>query len=296
MKPNVTVILGPTASGKTQYGIERAHAQPSAIISADSRQVYTSMDIGTAKPSEAHATAIHDILVPDVAQGIDHYLFNARTPDAPLSLADWQDAAQRAITHVINQHKHPIIVGGTMLYIDSIVRNYHIPEVPPNTALREELEQQDTNTLFTTLIKKDPKAVQYIEKHNKRRIVRALEVMHATGQTFSTLRQQRPSPYTFTLTGIFPGWDALQTRIKTRSQHMFDHGLVEETASLRDMYGDTLPLLQTMGYKQAMDVLTKKSSQEDAVQEYIQVCSRYARRQLSWWRGREEITWIDETP
>ncbi|MEX1112391.1 MAG: tRNA (adenosine(37)-N6)-dimethylallyltransferase MiaA [Candidatus Andersenbacteria bacterium] len=293
MKPEVTIILGPTASGKTNYAIELAKQRPSLIISADSRQVYAGMNIGTAKPEEAWSSEPHSPMTPDSVQGIDHYLFNVRTPDAPLTLAEWQSMAQDALRLALEHDLHPIIVGGTMLYVDSIVHNYTLPQVAPDQTLRAQLEKEPVEDLYSQLIEQDPSAQSFIAPGNKRRIVRALEVIKATGKPFSTLRAQQPSLYSFTLIGLFPGWEELKERIQTRHAAMFANGLIEETEELRNRYTPSVPLLATLNYLQAGKVLDNTLSLPEAVEENIRVNMRYARRQMSWWRGREEIRWID---
>lgn len=292
MKPEVTVILGPTAAGKTDYAIKLAKQRDGMIISADSRQVYAGMNIGTAKPSKAWAETPHDVLTPDSVQGVDHFLFNIQTPDHPVTLADWQTAARQVIDHILSQHKHPILVGGTMLYIDSIVYNYSLPRVAPNTELRAKLEQEEAGQLYQQLLAQDPEASSYIEPSNKRRIIRALEVMQATETSFSSLRQQQPSPYQFSLIGLFPGWEILTQRIQQRQKTMFTEGLLTETQKLLDAYGISLPLLQTINYTQAVKVLNEEYTFEEALQESLRVNLRYARRQMSWWRRHNTIHWI----
>lgn len=292
MKLEATVILGPTASGKTNYAIELAKQRPSIIISADSRQVYAGMNIGTAKPEEAWAQVPHSPLTPDSVHGIDHYLFNIRTPDTPLTLAEWQTMAQDALALAETQKRHPILVGGTMLYIDSIVHNYTLPQVAPDKGLRAQLEEEPIEDLYSRLMKQDPAARTFIEPGNKRRIIRALEVINSTGKPFSALRRQRPSPYSFALLGIFPGWEELKVRIRERHTNMFKDSLLPEMTELRHEYGASLPLLSTLNYLQAGKVLDNLLPLPEAIEENIRVNMRYARRQMSWWRGRKEIEWI----
>lgn len=294
MKPEATIILGPTASGKTDYAITLAQQRPSVIISADSRQVYTGMNIGTAKPQDAWSDKAHNALTPDSVQEVDHYLFNVRTPNNPLTLADWHVYANEVLDLVSSRGLHPIIVGGTMLYVDSILYNYSLPQVPPNESLRASLEKETAEHLYARLQQEDPSATAFIEPHNKRRIIRALEVIEATGQPFSQARAQRPSRFDFTVIGLFPGWETLQERITQRHRGMFEHGLLAETKHLQDQYDPSLPLLQTMNYRQAATVLNQTVSLEDAVIENIRVNMRYARRQMSWWRGRNDIRWLEK--
>lgn len=277
-KPKLIVIVGPTASGKTDYSLQLAKKVDGEIVSADSRQVYRGMDIGTGK--------IKDTL------GIPHYLLNIREPDEPLSLAEWQKMASKAIDEIISQDKQPILVGGTMLYVDSIVFNYDIPHVKPNLAFRELKSQKSKIKTYEELLAKDPEAAKFIAPGNTRRIIRALEVMEATGKPFSALRRAQGKKYDIDMIGLFPGWDELKTRIEKRARNMFEEGLLVEVKQLRERYGADLPLLQTQNYRQAGAALDGTMTQAEAIADMVQADMRYARRQMSWWRGREEITWI----
>lgn len=310
----VSVILGPTASGKTAYAIALAKKHGGSIISADSRQIYAGMNIGTAKPpidgentkSRAqnakqitnsksqvkNQIEAHGVLVPDVIDGISHYLLNIREPNNQMTLPQWQAAAYHVIDHIISQGQYPILAGGTMLYIDSVLFNYDIPTITPNDSLRSRLEQLPAGDLYAKLIDEDPEAAEFIEPQNKRRIIRALEVMESAGKTFSRLRRKRKLKYNFEITGLFPGWDELKNRIAERVEHMFMNGLLEETEKLREMYEKDLPLLKTINYAQAAAMLDGSMDKKKALDEMIRANFRYARRQMSWWRNRSEITWI----
>lgn len=297
----VIVIVGPTASGKTDYALELARRVNGEVISADSRQVYAGMNIGTAKPPLRGASLAlqqggpaentHDVLTADVVGGIPHFLFNVTSPDKPWTLPQWQAAANRVLEDIIKRGKQPLLVGGTMLYVDSIVKNFSIPAVEPDQAFRDILEQEDAPALYGRLMKADPAAVNFIEPHHKQRIIRALEVIEKTGKPFSASRKRKPSPYEFEMVGLFPGWDVMKERISTRAKLMFDNGLLDETVGLCEKYGKDLPLLQTMNYKQAGAVLDDEATQEDALEETIRVNMKYAKRQMAWWKNRPEIAW-----
>lgn len=284
----ITVITGPTASGKTARAIELAKKTGAVVISADSRQVYSGLNIGTAKPEEAWRNEPHAILEPDLVDTIPHYLLNVCELKQLYTLAQWQAAAKK----IIEEEQPVIIAGGTMLYVDSILFNYAIPEVQPNEALRAELEQLSAKELWQQLTQKDPAAKQFIEPHHKRRIIRALEVIEATGKPFSDLRQKRPSPYQFKIIGLFPGWDKLRKRITQRAQAMLEEGLLEETKKLREKYGKDLPLLKTMNYLQVGRLIDGELTQEAAKADMVQVNMRYAHRQMNWWKRNKEIEWL----
>lgn len=276
-KGALIVVVGPTASGKTDFAITVAQEQLGEIVSADSRQVYRGMDIGTAKVKNT--------------RGIPHHLIDMREPNEPLTLWQWQQAAFDAIETILAAGKQPILVGGTMLYIDSVVYNFEIPRVKPNAALRELKSQKSRVKIYEELLEKDPEAKQFIEPGNTRRIIRALEVIKATGRPFSRQRKRRESRYEIEMIGLFPSWDNLKKRIEKRAKNMFAEGLLVEVRQLRERYGRDLSLLRTMHYRQAGEVLDGSISEAEAVAKMVQDNLRYAHRQMSWWRGRKEIEW-----
>lgn len=291
--PRLVAIVGPTASGKTELGIALAQHIDGAVVSADSRQVYAGMNIGTGKPREAWREEAHEVLNADIVSDIPHYLFNIRSPNTPLMLAEWQSAAFTTIDSIIADGKMPLLVGGTMLYIDSVAKNFTIPAVQPNQQLRAHLEREATSFLYHELLAHDSAARAFIEPHHRRRIIRALEVIKATGKTFSQQRDAGPQRYHVITIGLFPNWQELRLRIRVRAENMVAGGLLEETRALIERYSSTLSLLSTMNYIQAHKVLNGKISHTQAVEEMVRVNMRYAHRQMSWWRGRENITWLN---
>lgn len=293
--PKLMVIVGPTASGKTEAGISLAKSLGGAVVSADSRQLYEGMDIGTAKPRDIWREHVHDALTPDSIDGVRHFGFNIQTPDNQVTLAKWQDEAFGMIDIIIGESLTPLLVGGTMLYVDSIVKNYDIPSVQPQAGLRAELAKQGVKTLYERLLKKDPDASQFIEPHHKQRIIRALEVIKVTGKLFSEQRKVRLLRYDVKIIGLFPGWDDLRERVNLRVREMMDDGLVKEVLKLQKEYGTDLPLLKTMNYLQAGKVIAGDMTKKEAIEEMARVNMRYARRQMSWWRGRNEIKWLNST-
>ena len=288
-KKRLIAIVGATGAGKTDWSLDVAEKVGGEIVSADSRQIYRGMDIGTAKVQDA--------------RGIPHYLIDIREPNEPLTLAEWQMMAFEEIDEIMDRGKIPVLVGGTMLYIDSVVRNYDIPEVPPDPAFRERKQKIENRKLYKELLEQDPEAKAFIEPHHKQRIIRALEVMAATGKRISALRQaqgkQEPK-YEVKMIGLFPGWDKLRERIEARAKWMIENGLLEETKRLRETLtpgpspssGRGESLLNTMNYRQAGEVLDGKMAKREAVDSMARENMRYARRQMSWWKGREEIEWV----
>jgi len=274
------VILGPTASGKTAYAISLAKQVNGAVISADSRQVYAGMNIGTAKPHEAWKDAPHTIDEPDSIEGIPHYLLNITSLDTPYTLSNWLSDAKKCIAIIESAGKIPIIAGGTMLYIDALVDGYDIPAIAPDPDFRAELEEKSSEELYKELIAKDPAASAFIEPHNSRRIIRALEVMHATGKKFSEIRTKKSSDKDFIITGIFTGYEVLRERITARAKQMGEDGLAQEIERITSKYPQS-KLLQTMNYKENCDI-----------PKMVQSNMRYAHRQMSWWKRRSDINWI----
>lgn len=285
----LVMIVGPTASGKTEAALSLAQRGNGAVISADSRQVYLGMNVGTAKPA-AVGSELHDDLTYDLIAGVPHYLFNIRRPDQELTLADWRTSAYQAIDYCFDHDQKPIVAGGTMLYIDSILYNYTLPAVPPNPEFRRQQEAVTLEALYQELQTKDPEATKFIDAQNKRRIIRALEVIAATGQPFSAQRRHQPPRYTIALHGIFPGWELLESRIKQRTATMLTEGLLAETQHLIDSFGSELPLLQTINYAQAVQVILGERTAPEASEEMFRANLRYAHRQMSWWKNRD-VTW-----
>jgi len=289
---NLIILVGPTASGKTSLGIQLAQALAGAVVSADSRQVFAGLNIGTAKPAAAWRNDAHDALTTDTIDGIDHYLLNVCPPDQTYTLPQWQAAAYQVIDHLHTQHITPLLVGGTMLYADSIIFNYHIPAVGPNESLRQELSHETSASLYKKMIEQDPATAEFIEPHHQQRIIRALEVIAATGQPFSASRQKSPARYRIKTIGLFPGWEVLTKNITERAQAMLSDGLLDEVQQLRAQYGRDLPLLTTMNYQHAGELLDQKISAAEALQKIVSLNVRYARRQMSWWKNRNDITWF----
>jgi len=283
MKKEVLVIVGPTASGKTGLAQAISKKHNGAVVSADSRQVYAGLNIGTAKPRQAWRDKAHEIDEPDIVQGVPHYLLNILSPTETYSLVQWKKAAEILIDKTLTEGKRPIVAGGTMLYMDALVKNYELPAIEADKDFRSKLESEKTEDLYDKLIKQDPESKDFIESHNRRRIIRALEVIEATGKKFSDSRRQRPAKYDFRIVGLFDNWEALRERVAARAQEMLDLGLVDEIKDLEKRYGSELPLLKTINYAQRGDL-----------EKMVQANMRYAHRQMSWWRRDESIEWFGE--
>jgi tRNA dimethylallyltransferase len=283
---NLLVILGPTAVGKTGLAIELAQALDGEIISADSRQIYRFMDIGTAKPTPAQR------------QAVPHHLLDVVNPDENLALARYQKLAYQAIDAVHQRGHLPLLVGGTGQYITAVVEGWTIPEVPPNNLLRAELEafaaEHGSQALHDRLAALDPTAAASIDHRNVRRVVRALEVCLETGQPISELQRKQPPPYRRIRTlGLTLERETLYRTADTRVDQMMAEGFLDEVSHLLEMgYSPTLPSMSGLGYAQLSAHLAGGVSLEQAVEDTKHATHDFIRRQYTWFRGHDNgILW-----
>ena len=284
-KPRVVVIVGPTASGKTSASIEIAKKLNGEIVSADSMQIYEEMNIGTAKPTE------------DEKEGIKHYLIGIAKPDENFNVTMYKELAEKAIEEILAKGKLPIVVGGTGLYVSSLVDAIEFSEVPEDGAYRHELEEvaktQGVDVLFEKLQKVDPEAAQKIEKNNVRRVIRALEIYKTTGKTKTQLDQEslKEPKYEYHLYGISWERDVLYQRIDKRVDMMMEEGLVDEVKRLNEKYTLSKTALQGIGYKEVLCYLQGECNYEEMVEKIKMETRRYAKRQLTWFRRDKRIMW-----
>ncbi len=288
MKENLLVILGPTAVGKTELSIDIALRFKGEIISGDSMQVYKGMDIGTAK------------IKPEEMEGIPHYLIDQFSPDHYFSVAEFQELATRKITD-INQKGHlPIIVGGTGLYIKSVTHNYQFPTVTSNESFRKELEEwvekHGKEALHKRLENVDQETASRLHINDVKRVIRALEVFHASGKQLSELlkEQEINTPYQLLMIGLTMDRSKLYERINHRVDIMLNHGLIEEVENLlKQGYDERYIAMQGIGYKEIIHYLKGEIALEEAIHLIKQGTRRFAKRQLSWFRNMPEIQWFD---
>jgi len=274
LKPHnkLIVILGPTASGKSKIAIKLAKKFNGEIISADSRQIYKEMNIGTAKITKKEM------------ENIPHHLINIIKPNQEFTLADFKKRAIKIIKNIQKRNKIPFLVGGTGLYIQTIVDNLQIPEVKPNKKLRLKLEKETNQELYNQLKKIDPEALKIININNKRRMIRALEVYSSTGQKFSKQKTKKPALFDVLQIGLKQDNKILDKRIIKRIDQMIKDGLVKEVKKLIKKYGAKPYSMSGIGYKEISLGETK---------ELINIHTRqYARRQMSWFRRDKKIKWI----
>jgi tRNA dimethylallyltransferase len=287
-KQPLLVLLGPTAVGKTRLSLDLAKAWQAEIISGDSMQVYKGMDIGTAK------------IPPSEQEGIPHHLIDIRKPDEPYSAADFQAEAGAAIAAIGGRGKLPFIVGGTGLYIESLCYRYQFADNGSDEAFRMEQEQfaaeQGAEALHLRLAAIDPQAAARLHPNDMRRVIRALEVHHLTGQTFSEQQagQTKESPYELCLVGLTMERAELYRRIEQRIDLMMEQGLVDEVRLLleREMPPHAVAM-QGLGYKEIAAYLRGECTLAAAVELLKRDTRRFAKRQLSWFRHMKDIHWID---
>lgn len=289
MKEDLLVIVGPTAVGKTKLSIELARQFCGEIISGDSMQVYCHMDIGTAKASPAERAEV------------PHHLIDFLDPASSFSVEEFQQLTRKKITQIQERNRLPMLVGGTGLYIQAVTHGYRFPGVEADPDFRQAMndlaEREGNEALLEKLRKVDPEAAARLHPNNRRRVIRALEVIHTTGQPFSQLvSKENQSPYHLLWIGLTMPREMLYQRIEERVEQMVADGLVDEVARLREMgYNRELQSMQALGYKEIMDYLDGDLSLEEAIDQMKQGTRKYAKRQLSWFRRLKEINWFDVT-
>lgn len=283
--PPIVVILGPTAVGKSALALELAPRLGAEIVNADSRQVYRHLDIGTAKPGiEERARVVH-------------HLVDFVEPDDPYSAARYQDDADKVLEDLASRRKVALLVGGTPLYIQAVVDRLAIPRVPPNPALRLGLEQEAARhgpgTLHQRLAEVDPEAAQRIPPSNVRRVVRALEVVLATGRPFSELGRRKGAPRNVLIIGLTMDRAELYRRIDSRVDAMLRAGWLEEVrVLLATGFSTRLPAMTGSGYPELVAYLEGRMTREEAVERVKFSTHAYARRQYVWFRADPRIRWV----
>lgn len=272
------VLLGPTASGKTALSLEIAAEYNGEIISADSRQVYTYMDIGTDK-----------ILEPE-RRGIPHFLIDVTSPTERFTVADFKRLAEAKIEEILGRGKLPVLCGGTGLYIRSITENFDIPaeNLEKRGELKKELDEKGSEALHEKLAQLDPENAAKISPKNGRYILRALEIFYATGQPKHAARL--PSPYRILQIGLAPAREVLFERIHRRVDRQLERGLVEEVKSLLDKgFSPELPALQTLGYREIIAFLKGKGSLAAASELIKKNTRNFAKRQMTWFKKDKDV-------
>lgn len=288
--PYLIVIVGPTAVGKTDVGIKLAKIIDGEVISGDSMQVYREMDIGTAKPSK------------EEMEGIPHYMIDILNPDQEFSVALFQEKVEGYIKEISQRGKVPVLVGGTGLYVRSVIDHYDFSPVTVEQGLREtlkgEAEQYGSRYLHEKLKKVDPVSADKLHPNDTRRIIRALEVYISSGKPISSFHRldekKLPPKYALGYFGLNMDRKKLYKRIEERVDQMIEKGLVEEVERLLAKgYHEGMISMQGIGYKEIISFLRGECSIEDAVELIKRNTRRFAKRQLTWFRRDQRITWID---
>lgn len=282
-KKKVIVICGPTASGKTSLGIQIANLVNGEIISADSMQIYKDMDIGSAKPTiEERAQAVH-------------HLVDFVDPDRRYSVADFKKDAESKIKEILEKNKVPIIVGGTGLYVNSLIYNIHYNEVETDLEYRKMLENIDVKDLYKIAEGIDSEALKKIASTDRKRISRILEIYHSTGKTKTELeKESRHEPeYDYKIFILNMDRQKLYDRINLRVDLMIKDGLVDEVKRMLEKYSEFPTAMQGLGYKEIVDYLNGNCSLDEAIEKIKLETRRYAKRQLTWFRSYDNATWIE---
>lgn len=284
---HLVAIVGPTGVGKSRLALHPAQTFDGEIVSADSRQVYRYMDIGTAKPTEQEMA-----LVP-------HHLINIVNPDQGFSLAQYQNLAYKAIDGIQQRNKLPILVGGSGLYVWSVLEGWKIPQVPPDLELRHSLgnraAEAGKDELYQELLEVDPIAAQRIDWRNVRRVIRAVEVHRSSETHFPRLQQKEAPPYNSLIIGLTADRSELYRRIDLRVDQMIKQGLIEEVKTLVNMgYDSNLPAMSSIGYKQIGMFLKGELTLAAAIQQIKFETHRLVRHQYTWFRLKDDrLLWFD---
>lgn len=287
-KNPLIVILGPTASGKTDLSLKIYEQIDCEIISADSRQIYKYLNIGTAKPSNS------------ILENYRHHLIDFLEPSKDFSAGHFVKLSKEIINNLYQQNKIPLVVGGTGLYIDALCKGFiELPTDDADSSVREklmnELGMYGKEYLYRLLVEIDPESAKKYNDMNPRRIVRALEFYYQTGIPFSQAQQKytKSSEYSVYYIGIDFRRDALYGRINQRCNWMWQNGIVEETQSILEMgFSPNLNALNTVGYKEVIHYLNGIWNKEEALEEMKKNTRRYAKRQQTWFKRNEKIHWI----
>jgi len=279
----VIVLLGPTASGKTETALNLAEKLNLEIHNIDSRQLYIGMDIGTAKPTKTQMNRVK------------HFLVDIRKPNNPITFKEFQEEAQLSLEVALQKQGVAFLVGGSGLYLKAITAGLRPPAVPPIKNLRKQFCELGQAQCFQLLKSSDPKASTRISPNDAVRTQRALEVLYATGQSITEQESADPPPWKILELGLNP--TNLRERIAHRTNQIYRNGLFEETKLLINEYTKELPLLQTIGYGEALQVIQGKITTEKAIETTNYRTNQFAKRQRTWFRRQHNPKWLnDEEP
>lgn len=278
-RPKIVAVVGPTASGKSSLGIKLAKQFSGEIIAVDSRTVYCDMNIGTAKPQKEE-------------DGITHWGTDLIDPDQEYSGALFKEYADEEIREIIERDHLPILVGGTGLWMDIVLGGLEMTGVEPQPALRKEFEMKTCEELFEEYKVCDPVGAEVIDRANKRRLVRALEVCRVTGEPFSSFKKRSESLYDVLWLGVSVEKEVLHNRIDKRIDEMIDSGLIDEVRMLVEKYGEDAPGMTGIGYRQFIPHIKGEVSLEEAIEQLKKDTKQYAKRQMTWFKRNKNIHWV----
>ena len=274
-------IVGPTASGKTSLAVALALQYQGEVVSADSRQIYRGLDVGTEK------------VTVEEMQGVPHHCIDIASPRRAFSVEQWKRRAERAVRGIVRRGNLPIVAGGTGQYLDALVYNQSFPAVPPNSTLRTRLARRSTTELYAQLQKLDPERARTVDKFNPRRLIRAIEIADALGSVPKLQRTE--AVYTTLWIGLNPGIEQLTERINARLDDTLTQGLVQETQMLRDMHLSWNRIDELgLEYRSAAAYLRGKLSAVDMRTRMQLDLRQYAKRQLRWFKRNKEIHWYTD--
>ncbi len=289
MKPKVIVIGGPTASGKSQLGIQLAKRLDTEIISCDSMQVYKEMNIGTAKPTNQEMS------------GIKHYMIDVVAPNEEFNVVKYVQMVRPIIQEILSRNKIPIIVGGTGMYVEALIYNIEFSDSNIDNNYRKELleisKKEGNEKLYEKLEQIDAEYAKKIHINDTKRIIRGLEVYQQTGKTvtyYNSLSKLNESPYDFYIFGINIDREKLYQGINERIDNMLNNGLVEEVRDIYNKYKQFPTAMQGLGYKEVVQYLKNEYSYEQMVEKLKMETRRYAKRQLTWFRRYANMIWFDK--
>lgn len=289
-REKLVVIIGPTAVGKTKLSIDLAHRLNGEIISGDSMQIYKGMDVGTAKIKK------------NEMENIPHHLIDIKSPNEDYSVAEFQETVRPLIANIASRNKMPMIVGGTGLYIQSVLFDYQFTESASDPVFREKmfkvLEEKGEKILHEKLELVDPVSAKNIHPNNSRRVIRALEVFECTNKPMSEYinDQEKHLLYDVAIIGLSMDRDVLYERINHRVDIMTEHGLLTEAKELFDNGLKDSQAAKAIGYKELFDYLDGSCTIDEAILKLKQNSRRYAKRQLTWFRNKMDVKWFDMTP
>jgi len=279
-KPKILVIVGPTASGKTSLSIQLATEFSGEIISADSRQIYRGLDIGSGKVTKAEMA------------GVPHHLLDVIDPKDTYTADDFKQAGKQAITEILGRNNLPIIAGGTFFYVDTLLGRITSPEIPPNPALRAILETYTVEELYAELREKDPRRALEMDPQNGRRLIRALEIVASLGAVPIIPTDE---PYDVLTIGIITEKEALRTRFRQRAEQWLEQGFMDEIASL---LASDLPRkrLEEIGFEYLLGIefFEEKITREEFLQKFVEKNWQYAKRQITWLKRDATIQWFNK--